>query len=112
MTTPREYAIALQYVQVNYRELYSLAAAIVLAPGRMFPLGQEGQCSHDNFITIADNLHTTGDYVNVLVHELTHAKQNATRSTKNSQQREEEAYEAGNLAALHYLSKAAPWVKQ
>jgi hypothetical protein len=103
----REYAIALQYVQANYRELYKYAAAIVLCPASIFPAGQSGQCVPDNFISVNSGLKTTGEYVNVLVHELTHAKQNATHSKVAD--REFEAYTEGNLAETEYMRKAAPW---
>lgn len=112
MTPSREYAIALQWVQIHYRELHGYAEAIVLTPSHMFPAGQEGQCSHDNFININSGLRTVGDYVNVLVHELTHAKQNRTGSRQTDLEREEEAYEAGIVAAKDYMLKAAPWMKK
>jgi hypothetical protein len=45
------------------------------------------------------------------VHELTHAKQNLAGMRLTDLQREEEAYAAGNLAAEHWLTQAAPWNK-
>lgn len=106
----REYAIALQHVQVKYRDLYAQAEAVVLTPARMFPPCQEGQCSRDNYININDALTTVGAYVNVLVHELTHAAQNKRGGPRLTDlQREEEAYAAGNLAATEYMREAAPW---
>lgn len=53
-----------------------------------------------------------GAYVNCIVHELTHAKQNRTGVKLTDLQREEEAYQAGIEAAEAYLRKAAPWRKQ
>jgi hypothetical protein len=105
----REYAIALQYVRQHYPELYLCAEYVALTPSQYFPAGQEGQCSHDNFVSVRDDLFNTGDYVNVLVHELVHCRQNRERSPLSGLQREEEAYAAGNLAAEQYLTKAAPW---
>lgn len=103
----REYAIALQWVQRKYPQLYSLAEAVVLTPASMFPLGQMGQCSHDNFVSVSDRPATVGEYINTLVHELTHCKQHHERRAPL----EEEAYQAGILAAQEYLREAAPWMK-
>lgn len=103
----REYAIALQYVMANYRELYNYADIIVLVSASRFEDSVEGLCSHDNVITINDSLRTVGQYVNVLVHELTHAKQNATGKVDGD--KEEEAYQAGIEAERDYMIKAAPW---
>lgn len=107
----REFAIAMQYVQVNYRELYQCAEVIVLTPRSMFPVGQTGQCSHDNFVSIADGNRTVGEYVDTLVHELKHAQQNKRGVRMTEQQREEEAYEAGIQAANDYIHRATPWAK-
>lgn len=104
----REYAIALQHVQRKYRELYQLAEAVVLTPAAMFPVGQQGQCTHDNFVSISDGIRTTGEYVDTLVHELTHCWQNK-HGKPNS---EEQAYEAGIRAAAEYMREAAPWLKK
>ena len=108
----REYAIALQYVQAHYPRLFALATAVVLTPSRMFPAGQHGQCSHDNYVSINDGLSTVGEYVDTLVHELVHCKQNATHADLTDLQREEQAYEAGIQAAQRYELDAAPWRKQ
>lgn len=104
-----EYTIALQFVRQHYGDLYKHAAAVVLTPAKMFPPGQTGQCSHDNFISISDEHTTVGAYVDTLVHELTHAQQNALDLKLTDQQREEQAYQAGIEAAQAYLIKAAPW---
>lgn len=108
----REFAIALQFVKTEYRELYPLAKAIVLTPVDMFPAGQTGQCSNDNFVNVSAGIRTVGEFVNTIVHELTHCKQNRAGVRMTNQQREEEAYEAGIRAAESYLIKAAPWRKQ
>lgn len=108
----REYHIALQFVQTEYRELYNLAELIVLTPEKMFPPGQTGQCSSDNFINISDGIRTVGEFVDTLVHELTHARQNRDRAIMTEKQREEEAYAAGILAAQNYMVKAAPWSRR
>lgn len=109
----REYAIALQYVRQEYRELYSCAEAVILTPASRFPTGQLGQCSPDNYINVKDDLSTVGEYVDTLVHELTHAHQNKRGGPRMSDlKREEEAYAAGLKAAEDYLIKAAPWRKR
>lgn len=108
----REYAIALQYVQQHYAELYRCADFITVVPAQRFPACQEGQCSGDNIIVISNAIKTVGGYINVLVHELTHAHQNVRRAKLTDLQREEEAYAAGNLAAEQYLTKAAPWAQK
>jgi len=107
----REYEIALQFVKQNYRELLQYAAAVVLTPSQFFPVGQTGQCSHDNFCSISDGITTVGEYVDTIVHELTHAKQNRLGSKLIGLPREEEAYQAGIEAANFYETKAAPWSK-
>ncbi len=108
----REYAIALQYVQAHYPRLYKLAAAVVLTPSRYFPQGQHGQCTKDNYVSINDEPHTVGEYVDTLVHELVHCKQNAYKYEMTSLQREEQAYQAGIEAAQRYELDAAPWRKK
>ena len=49
-----------------------------------------------------------GEYVDTLVHELTHCWQNK-HGKPNS---EEQAYEAGIRAAAEYMREAAPWLKR
>lgn len=112
MNDNREYAIALQFVQRKYNSLYQMAEAVVLTPKAMFPTGQQGQCSYDNFVSISDGLKTVGDYVDVLVHELTHCKQNKASVRLTEKEKEEEAYAAGILAATEYMREAAPWTKK
>jgi hypothetical protein len=97
---------------VEFPALFSLAEAVVLCPASLFLPGQVGQCTHDNFVSVANNSSSTGEYVNTIVHELTHCKQNRTPAKLTSLQREEEAYQAGIEAAELYLNKAAPWLKR
>jgi hypothetical protein len=110
MKVRREFAIALQFVRQKYPDLFQCAEFISTVPADYFPAGQLGQCSGDNFISIKDTPATVSDFVDTLVHELTHARQNRTNSTLSSLQREEEAYAAGIKAAVEYMREAAPWV--
>lgn len=102
----REYAIAVQFVQRKYRALYEMAEAVVLTPADLFPAGQTGQCSSDCYVSVSDGIRTVAEFVNTLVHELTHVKQFRERR----QPREPEAYEAGIQAQTEYMREAAPWM--
>lgn len=112
MTNNKEYEITLQWVRVHYPGLIPYAEYILLAPSAMFPICQHGQCSRDNYITIADRQTTVGDFVDVIVHELTHAKQNRLSPEMSDDKREAQAYACGIQAAKNYMRTEAPWSKR
>ena len=101
----KNFSSALTYTRANYAHLFDASLRSITLCRQMDHRGAYGThycIGKESRITIANGRRSVAEFVNTLVHELTHHQQAASCSTLTRNEREGEAWCAGNLAQNNY----------